>query len=208
MSGRQTMGASHYQKASITIAASHCTDMPQRQVRCKSRMKAVRLSCILTGKIIQISPRYRSHFKWRLRTPTLLSLTQNGQTSAARTATTVLQAQKRRSAQRTVCSTGLLRWAKGWDNGAVSSPILVDDCLIVYAGEHIYRVNKATGKVEATGDMAGASSFAINGPTYADGILLSVCPMDAFRLSTQKRWNLCGSIRTRLETSQTARLQS
>ena len=71
---------------------------------------------------------------------------------------------------------GMLYWAsplgKGWDNGAVSSPILVDDCLIVYAGEHIYRVNKATGAIEATGDMAGASSFAINGPTYADGILL------------------------------------
>lgn len=71
---------------------------------------------------------------------------------------------------------GMLYWAsplgKGWDNGAVSSPILVDDCLVVYAGEHIYRVNKATGAVEATGDMAGTSSFAINGPTYADGILL------------------------------------
>lgn len=71
---------------------------------------------------------------------------------------------------------GMLYWAsplgKGWDNGAVSSPILVDDCLVVYAGEHIYRVNKATGAVEATGDMAGTSSFAINGPTYANGILL------------------------------------
>lgn len=71
---------------------------------------------------------------------------------------------------------GILYWASplgiGWDTGAVSSPILVDDCLVVYAGDHIYRVNKATGKVEATGDMAGTSSFAINGPTYADGILL------------------------------------
>ena len=71
---------------------------------------------------------------------------------------------------------GMLYWAsplgKGWDNGAVSSPILVDDCLVVYAGNHIYRVNKATGEVEATGDMAGTSSFAINGPTYADGVLL------------------------------------
>lgn len=71
---------------------------------------------------------------------------------------------------------GMLYWAsplgKGWDNGAVSSPILVDDCLVVYAGNHIYRVNKATGAIEASGDMAGTSSFAINGPTYADGILL------------------------------------
>lgn len=71
---------------------------------------------------------------------------------------------------------GMLYWAsplgKGWDNGAVSSPILVDDCLVVYAGNHIYRVNKATGAIEASGDMDGTSSFAINGPTYADGILL------------------------------------
>lgn len=71
---------------------------------------------------------------------------------------------------------GMLYWAsplgKGWDTGAVSSPILVNDCLVVYAGNHIYRVNKETGAIEASGDMAGTSSFAINGPTYADGILL------------------------------------
>ena len=71
---------------------------------------------------------------------------------------------------------GMLYWAShlgnGWDTGAVSSPILVDDCLVVYAGNHIYRVNKATGAIEASGNMAGTSSFAINGPTYADGILL------------------------------------
>lgn len=70
----------------------------------------------------------------------------------------------------------MLYWASslgnGWDKGAVSNPILVDDSLIVYAGSHIYRVNKATGATEATGDMAGTSSFAINGPTYADGIVL------------------------------------
>ena len=70
----------------------------------------------------------------------------------------------------------MLYWASslgnGWDKGAVSNPILVDDSLIVYAGSHIYRVNKATGAIEATGDMAGTSSFAINGPTYADGIVL------------------------------------
>ena len=70
----------------------------------------------------------------------------------------------------------MLYWASplgnGWDKGTVSNPILVDDSLIVYAGSHIYRVNKATGATEATGDMAGTSSFAINGPTYADGIVL------------------------------------
>ena len=70
----------------------------------------------------------------------------------------------------------MLYWASplgnGRDKGAVSNPILVDDSLIVYAGSHIYRVNKATGATEATGDMAGTSSFAINNPTYADGIVL------------------------------------
>lgn len=71
---------------------------------------------------------------------------------------------------------GMLYWAShlgnGWDTGAVSSPILVDDCLVVYADNKIYRVSKATGEVETEGNMAGTSSFAINGPTYADGILL------------------------------------
>ena len=71
---------------------------------------------------------------------------------------------------------GMLYWAShlgnGWDTGAVSSPILVDDCLVVYANNKIYRVSKATGEVETEGDMAGTSSFAINGPTYANGILL------------------------------------
>ena len=70
----------------------------------------------------------------------------------------------------------MLYWAShlgnGWDTGAVSSPILVDDCLVVYANNKIYRVSKATGEVETEGDMAGTSSFAINGPTYANGILL------------------------------------
>lgn len=71
---------------------------------------------------------------------------------------------------------GMLYWAShlgnGWATGAVSSPILVDDCLVVYANNKIYRVSKATGEVETEGDMAGTSSFAINGPTYANGILL------------------------------------
>ena len=86
---------------------------------------------------------------------------------------------------------GMLYWAvklgDGYSSDAVSSPILVDNCLIVYAGEHIYRVNKATGVVEATGQMAGKSSFAINGPTYYDGILLvglSNGRIQAFRAKT------------------------
>ena len=55
--------------------------------------------------------------------------------------------------------------------GSVSNPILVNDELIVYAGSTLYRINKDTGETIKTGKMAGSSSFSINGPTYADGMI-------------------------------------
>ena len=71
---------------------------------------------------------------------------------------------------------GTRYWAaqigKGHSSGAVSNPILVNGELVVYAGTTILRVDKDTGEVLKTGKMAGASDFAINGPTYADGMLL------------------------------------
>ena len=71
---------------------------------------------------------------------------------------------------------GTLYWAakigEGYSSKAVSSPILVNGELVVYAGTTLLRVDKDTGEVLKTGEMAGASSFAINGPTYADGMLL------------------------------------
>lgn len=71
---------------------------------------------------------------------------------------------------------GTLYWAtklgEGYDSRAVGCPILVDDCLIVYAGNQIYRIDKATGEILKTGTMADKSSFAITNPTYSGGIIL------------------------------------
>lgn len=107
---------------------------------------------------------------------------------------------------------GMMYWAvklgEGYSDGAVSNPILVDDCLIVYAGDHIYRVNKDTGAVEATGQMAGKSSFAINGPTYADGIVLVGLSNGRIQAFNAKHWNPCGCTLTRWAASRTAPLQS
>ena len=94
---------------------------------------------------------------------------------------------------------GMLYWAKkigsfstGTDGdasggSAVSSPILVDGALIVYAGSRLYRINKDTGETLQTGTMAGESSFSINSATYADGMLfvaLSNGRVQAFNAET------------------------
>lgn len=71
---------------------------------------------------------------------------------------------------------GTLYWAvqlgEGYSSGAVSNPILVNGELVVYAKDKIYRIDKDTGATIKSGTMAGTSDFAINGPTYADGMLL------------------------------------
>ena len=94
---------------------------------------------------------------------------------------------------------GMLYWAKkigsfstGTDGNtsggsAVSSPILVDGALIVYAGNTLYRINKDTGETIQTGTMAGESSFSINSATYAGGMLfvaLSNGRVQAFNAET------------------------
>lgn len=94
---------------------------------------------------------------------------------------------------------GMLYWAKkigsfstGTDGNAsggsaVSSPILVNGALIVYAGNTLYRINKDTGETIQTGTMAGESSFSINSATYADGMLfvaLSNGRVQAFNAET------------------------
>lgn len=94
---------------------------------------------------------------------------------------------------------GMLYWAKkigsfstgtgGNASGgsAVSSPILVDSALIVYAGNTLYRIDKDTGETLQTGTMAGESSFSINSATYADGMLfvaLSDGRVQAFNAET------------------------
>lgn len=71
---------------------------------------------------------------------------------------------------------GTLYWSsgvgKGYSANAVSNPILVDNSLIVYAGAALVKIDKDTGAVLARSAMAGTSSFAINNPTYAEGVIL------------------------------------
>ena len=47
----------------------------------------------------------------------------------------------------------------------------MDDCLYTYGGETIYKLDKRTGEVLARGKMDHKSSFAINSPTYAEGMI-------------------------------------
>lgn len=69
----------------------------------------------------------------------------------------------------------VLYWATkigdGYDKNACGCPILVDGYLYTYAGTTIYKVDTVSGAIVATGTMDHASSFAINPPTYADGML-------------------------------------
>lgn len=71
---------------------------------------------------------------------------------------------------------GTLYWATklgdGYASNALGCPILVDDCLIVYSGNKLYRIDKRTGETLATGIMAEKSSFSITPPTYCEGVIL------------------------------------
>ena len=48
---------------------------------------------------------------------------------------------------------------------------IVDGYLYTYSGSTIYKVDTVTGAIVKTGTMDCSSSFAINPPTYADGML-------------------------------------
>lgn len=69
----------------------------------------------------------------------------------------------------------VLYWANqigsGMDSGATGCPILVDGYLYTYAGEKIVKADSVTGEIVASGAMAGSSSFAINNPTYGEGMI-------------------------------------
>ena len=68
-----------------------------------------------------------------------------------------------------------LSWAtalgEGWDTGACGCPIIVDGALYTYAGDYLYKVDRVSGEVLARGSMDHSSSFAINNPTYGDGMI-------------------------------------
>ena len=73
----------------------------------------------------------------------------------------------------------MLSWASqlgsGYSSSAVSCPILITedgyDYLVVYARNKLYKVDALSGVTVAEGTMDRASSFAINSPTYAEGML-------------------------------------
>ena len=70
---------------------------------------------------------------------------------------------------------GTLYWANkigdGIDSGAVGSPIIVNDELITYAGDTIFRIDMMTGEVLKEGTMTRKSSFSITPPAYSDGMV-------------------------------------
>lgn len=85
----------------------------------------------------------------------------------------------------------VLEWAnkigEGYGSGATGCPIIVGGYLYTYAGESIVKVNKDTGEVVGSGKMVASSSFAINSPTYADGMIfvgLSGGRVQAFNAET------------------------
>lgn len=85
----------------------------------------------------------------------------------------------------------VLYWAtkigEGFDQNACSPPIIVNDELYVYSGSTLYRIDKTTGEILEQGEMSGTSNFAINPPTYADGMIfvgLSGGTIQAFNAST------------------------
>ena len=75
----------------------------------------------------------------------------------------------------TTAEDAVLYWAtqlgEGYSADACGCPILVGDYLYTYAKSSIYKLNVVTGEVEATGTMDHSSSFAINSPTYAEGMI-------------------------------------
>lgn len=84
-----------------------------------------------------------------------------------------------------------LYWATligdGYDSEATGCPILADGYLYTYAGEKIIKMDPMTGKVIASGTMDRSSSFAINSPTYAEGMVfvgLSNGGIQAFNATT------------------------
>lgn len=75
----------------------------------------------------------------------------------------------------TIANESVLYWAtqfgSGYGSNACSCPIIVDNYLYVYAGTNIYKIDKLSGEALITKPMAASSSFAINSPTYADGMI-------------------------------------
>ena len=68
-----------------------------------------------------------------------------------------------------------LYWAtkvgEGYSSDACGCPIIVNGYMYTYAGNKLYKIDTVSGEILATGTMDHASSFAINAPTYAEGMI-------------------------------------
>ncbi|HXK77154.1 MAG TPA: dockerin type I domain-containing protein [Oscillospiraceae bacterium] len=91
----------------------------------------------------------------------------------------------------TVAENAVLYWATklgdGYSSDACGCPIIVDGYLYTYSGKKIYKIDKLSGAVVAEGEMDRSSSFAINSPTYAEGMIfigLSDGAVQAFSAET------------------------
>ena len=85
----------------------------------------------------------------------------------------------------------VLYWASrlgdGYSSDACSPPILAGGYLYAYSGANLYKIDPYTGETIAKADMAGKSAFAINPPTYANGMIfvgLSYGRIQAFNAVT------------------------
>ena len=69
----------------------------------------------------------------------------------------------------------VLYWANkvgdGYSGGATGCPIIADGCIYTYAGTDIVKMDAMTGEVLKRGEMVANSNFAINSPTYAEGMI-------------------------------------
>lgn len=95
------------------------------------------------------------------------------------------------SAAPTEEANAVLYWATklgdGYDRNTCGSPILADGYLYTYAGSTVYKLDTVSGQIVASGKMDHPSSYAINSPTYADGMLfigLSDGTVQAFNAAT------------------------
>lgn len=76
---------------------------------------------------------------------------------------------------------------EGYGANATGCPIMAGGYLYTYASRTILKIDPMTGKAVASGQMAAGSSFAINSPTYADGMIfvaLSNGKIQAFNAET------------------------
>lgn len=96
----------------------------------------------------------------------------------------------------TTAEDSALYWAakigEGYSSDACGCPIIVNGFMYTYAGNILYKIDTVSGAILATGTMDHTSSFAINAPTYAEGMIfvgLSDGTIQAFNAaSLQSIW--------------------